>query len=256
MAVQVRLEETPLNPTLNVALCGSFRRDWQGLVSTFETLRDLGLNVVSPIELDFVSESHGFVYTRTSDGATPGDIEARHLGLMLSADFVWLHTLDGYVGSSACLEIGFATAAGIPIFTSTLPSDVTLAAMVTLVPSPHAATEVVQRERVGRRGAPIRALQEHYRLVSARRGYDGERPNQIMLLLVEEIGELARAIRKELGLHRDRRYTADSMADELADVQLYLVHLANAIGVDLADAVSTKEMEVARGRVPAEHDLP
>ena len=76
MAVQVRLEETPLNPTLNVALCGSFRRDWQGLVSTFETLRDLGLNVVSPIELDFVSESHGFVYTRTSDGATPGDIEA------------------------------------------------------------------------------------------------------------------------------------------------------------------------------------
>ena len=62
-----------------------------------------------------------------------------------------------------------------------------------------------------------------------------------MLLLTEEIGELARAIRKDAGLNRDKDYNNVSILDELADVQLYLVHLANNLNVNLADAVTQKE---------------
>ena len=61
-----------------------------------------------------------------------------------------------------------------------------------------------------------------------------------MLLLTEEVGELARAIRKRVGLARSGGSASDPAA-ELADVQLYVLHLANVIGVDLADAVAAKE---------------
>ncbi|HCZ28561.1 TPA: hypothetical protein DHU97_02350 [Candidatus Saccharibacteria bacterium] len=62
-----------------------------------------------------------------------------------------------------------------------------------------------------------------------------------MLLLTEEIGELARAIRKTTNLKRDEGYGDISLMDELADVQLYLVHLANGLNVSLAESVSQKE---------------
>ena len=62
-----------------------------------------------------------------------------------------------------------------------------------------------------------------------------------MLLLTEEIGELARAIRKSEGLKRDAGYNDVGLLDELADVQLYLVHLANSLGVSLDEAVNQKE---------------
>ena len=62
-----------------------------------------------------------------------------------------------------------------------------------------------------------------------------------MLLLTEEMGELARAIRKIQGLKRDGGYDDVGLLDELADVQIYLAHLANTLDADLGYAVSQKE---------------
>jgi NTP pyrophosphatase (non-canonical NTP hydrolase) len=73
-----------------------------------------------------------------------------------------------------------------------------------------------------------------------------------MLLLTEEMGELARALRKSAGIQRDQGWEGQDVAEELADVQLYLVHLANISGIELADAVTNKELinaERAAGQV-------
>jgi len=66
-----------------------------------------------------------------------------------------------------------------------------------------------------------------------------------MLLLTEEVGELARAVRVRLGVARAEATDAD-VGEELADVQLYLVHLANILSVDLASAVTRKEEKNVR----------
>ena len=43
-----------------------------------------------------------------------------------SSNFIWLVASDGYVGQSASMEIGFAAAHGIPIFSADTVFDVTL----------------------------------------------------------------------------------------------------------------------------------
>lgn len=86
----------------------------------------------------------------------------------------------------------------------------------------------------------LAALQAYYKIVSAEKGWDKEDPKDIMLLLTEEVGELARAVRKHHDLKRAAGYEGVSIQDELADVQLYLVHLANTLDVELSDAVIAK----------------
>jgi NTP pyrophosphatase (non-canonical NTP hydrolase) len=59
--------------------------------------------------------------------------------------------------------------------------------------------------------------------------------------MVEEIGELARALRKREKLVRHGSYEGINESHELADVFLYVVHMANVLGVDLAHVVHDKE---------------
>ncbi len=90
-------------------------------------------------------------------------------------------------------------------------------------------------------GIGIAGFQRYYKRIARRRGWADESPRDTMLLLTEEMGELARAIRKIQGLKRDGGYDDVGLLDELADVQIYLAHLANTLDADLGYAVSQKE---------------
>jgi NTP pyrophosphatase (non-canonical NTP hydrolase) len=226
-------------------LCGSFRRDQSGVIADYQALIDAGCGVLSPTNVRFGPEEDGFVYTEADAGRNPEEIEANHLRCIRSADFVWLHAPDGYVGQSASLEVGFAHAVGVPVFCHTPPTDVVMQSFVTRVSAPAEAVVAVSGEHVCKRGQALRALQDYYALAAVRRGYTDESPQDAMLLLTEEVGELARAIRKHVGLVRHGSYENESVGEELADVQLYLVHIANILNVDLASSVSRKDQRNA-----------
>jgi NTP pyrophosphatase (non-canonical NTP hydrolase) len=200
---------------------------------------DVGCEVISPADLEFTDELNGFVLSRGQ--SNPAHVEATHLASICRADFVWLHVANGYVGRSASMEIGFANAIGVPVFSDERPDDEALASLVRIVGGPAEALESLENARLPELGRPLRVLQAYYSAVAKDRGYDSETPQDVMLLLTEEVGELARAIRKKVGLIREVGYGEENAGEELADIQLYLVHLANALGVDLADAVSRKE---------------
>jgi NTP pyrophosphatase (non-canonical NTP hydrolase) len=153
------------------------------------------------------------------------------------------------------MEVGFASGLGIPVFSSTRPSDVVLASLVRVVPSVADALSAVTAARLEEVGRPLRVLQAYYDAVASRRGYTDETPQDVMLLITEEIGELARAVRRAVGLIRDTGFTDENAAEELADVQLYLVHLANALQVDLASAVSAKETVNSRRHLGREGSI-
>ena len=63
--------------------------------------------------------------------------------------------------------------------------------------------------------------------------------------MVEELGELAGAIRKRVGLKVDAGKGSgfDEAEQEIADVFIYLLHLANICHVDLFSAFHKKERE-------------
>lgn len=220
----------------SVVLIGTFRKEQEKLKQLYERLcKDF--DVLCPKSVDFVETAADFVkaHHELNDGIVT--IEERLLKAMRDADFVWLFAPGGYVGLSAAFEIGNAHSLGIPIYTDETPSDPLIGKMITdVVKSPDDV-----QERVHKPGHGINGLQSYYARVSKRRGWAEESARDTMLLLTEEIGELARAIRKDEGLSRDEGYANVSVLDELADVQLYLVHLANRLNVNLADAVTQKE---------------
>lgn len=194
--------------------------------------------VLSPLGIDFVDPDAEFVRLRHELNASATEIEEQHLSALVEADFVWLHAPEGYIGASAMFELGHAKALGIPIFSDNPPTEETYEAWVTVVSDP---TEVALTQELKAPGNGLRGLQHYYERAAARRGWDSETVQDTLLLMTEEMGELARAVRKSIGLSRNHDWDGQDVAEELADLQLYLVHLSSSLGVDLAEAVTRKE---------------
>jgi NTP pyrophosphatase (non-canonical NTP hydrolase) len=235
----VATNRVPITPC-EVVLSGSYRKGFETLKSTYEEFRDLGCTILSPSSVSIVREEDGFVYMQGEEAETPEKIELRHLEAIQRASFVWLHTPEGYVGPTAALEVGFARAAGVPVYARRAPIDTVLQSFVRLVDSPSAVLEA-QPTHAEPPAPALRAFQEYYRRAAMLRGYSSEGPRDCLLLMVEEVGELARALRKREKLVRHGSYQGVSEAHELADVFLYVVHMANVLGFDLARIVQQKE---------------
>lgn len=244
--MEVTIRELDLKKRPAAVVCGTFHRDLDGLKRDYDELLAIGTLVLSPVDLDFTGEREGFVYAAHEAHRSPEEIETDHLAAIASADFIWLHAPEGYVGLSASMELGVAHALGRPIFGRGRPQDVTLREFVEAVDSPEQAVKLVQESLTTTPTLGIAALQRYYATVAVRRGYASESIQDCMLLLTEEVGELARAVRKQVGLIRDSSAPVHEAAVELADLQLYLVHLANVMGVDLGQAVLAKEETNAR----------
>ncbi len=131
------------------------------------------------------------------------------------------------------MELGFARAIGIRVFAAEEPTDVTLAGLVSVCASPTAAIERVQLDLGEAPSSGLPALQSYYSRAAERRGWTEETAQVALGLLRGEIDELEEALETDAG------HEASSL--ELADVQLYVVHLANILGADIGEAVRAKE---------------
>ncbi len=225
-----------------VVLSGSYRKDLEALKDTYEELLDLGCQVLSPSNVTAVRESDGFVFMKGEESQSPDDIEGRHLDAIQRANFVWLHDPEGYIGPTASLEVGFAKAIGVPVFAKEPVKDLVIQSFVEVISSPTAAIEMLKSHRSTIPRPALAAFQHYYRRVAIQRGYKSESPKDCLLLMVEEVGELAREIRQRERLVRHGSPSGSSESKELADVFLYVVHMANVLGVDLSKIVQEKEL--------------
>ncbi len=88
----------------------------------------------------------------------------------------------------------------------------------------------------------IQDFQKYVQQLEQERGFDNQTATQKGLLLGEEIGELFKAMRKhEAKLRVDENSQVHDVADELADVFIYLCAIANRYNIDLEEAFRTKE---------------
>ena len=88
----------------------------------------------------------------------------------------------------------------------------------------------------------LRDLQQYTDAVCRERGWNKDSYAEKFLLFSEEVGELAKAIRKARGLYQEKaRPSSLQLEEEFADVLSYLLDLANCFQVDLEKAFREKE---------------
>lgn len=75
------------------------------------------------------------------------------------------------------------------------------------------------------------------------RGFDKETVPEVFTLLVEEVGELAKAIRKHNGQKVDNNSQVHLIEEEAADVFWLLLDICNRLNIDLAKAFTAKEIK-------------
>lgn len=98
-------------------------------------------------------------------------------------------------------------------------------------------------------GATLTDLQHYIAALCKEKGWDKNSHLEIFLLLSEEVGELANAIRKHTQLHKraeddsQEETTRRLLASELVDVLNYILDLANYFEIDLQKAFIEKNKD-------------
>ena len=92
----------------------------------------------------------------------------------------------------------------------------------------------------------LNEVQEYIKNVFEIRGFNDQSIQNAMLLLTEEVGELAKAIRKtetDIATDINRSHNYETVESELADVFIVLVGICNSLNIDIFQAVKDKEIK-------------
>ncbi len=89
----------------------------------------------------------------------------------------------------------------------------------------------------------VKQYQELIQKLVIERGFDKETVPEVFTLLVEEVGELAKAIRKHNGQKVDLSREQHEVEEEAADVFWLLLDICNRLNIDLAKAFADKEVK-------------
>lgn len=234
----------------SIVISGSFRRYYPQILERISEFEKAGFIVASPKKSKILNPEAEFVILESDVGMRPHEIEQGHLDAIYEADALYVVNPAGYIGKTTVMEIGWALAFCKPIFYQEKCSEDLFAGYGKVVPPIEDVRQVLEeREKVAYnticRRTPVDLLQRYIHKVVVKRGFDKETTRDVLLLMVEEVGELAKAIRKFSGLKVDptKVSTRGNLEEELADVFIYLLDLANGCNVDLFSALYKKEIE-------------
>ena len=87
----------------------------------------------------------------------------------------------------------------------------------------------------------LREIQNYIWQKNIDRGFSKESAERKMLMLTEEVGELAKAIRGHIGMGFSETTSKNEAAEELADVFIITLGLASTMDIDLLDSLHKKE---------------
>ncbi len=105
---------------------------------------------------------------------------------------------------------------------------------------------MIQKELLNqlKRTDNLDTIQNYIKQVITIRGFGQQPVEQELLLLTEEIGELAKAVRKDktsMAIDNQKIKNYDSIENEIADVFIVLTSICNTLNINLYDAIISKE---------------
>ena len=92
----------------------------------------------------------------------------------------------------------------------------------------------------------LQEVQQYIKDVIEIRGFANQEIEKTMLLLLEEVGELAKSIRKnatDMEIDNNKANHYDTIESEVADVFIVLSSVCNKLDIDLYKALKDKEQE-------------
>jgi hypothetical protein len=107
----------------------------EAISAAVEELAEHSVRVLSPSDPRVVAQHGEFLFVASDVVRSVRLVQDRHLESIRAADFLWLVCPDGYVGQSASMEVGFAAAVNVPIFSTHAPTDLTLRQYVKVIPT-------------------------------------------------------------------------------------------------------------------------
>jgi NTP pyrophosphatase (non-canonical NTP hydrolase) len=93
----------------------------------------------------------------------------------------------------------------------------------------------------------VKELQKRYAEIAHKRGFDDAELKDYILLLVEEVGELCRAVTTSEGVKRIRPGEVN-IGEELADIFNYSLYIAEVTDIDLQAEIIKKMDKLEYGK--------
>lgn len=87
----------------------------------------------------------------------------------------------------------------------------------------------------------LKDFQKYIREMIKERGFEKETIPEIFMMLSEEVGEMAKAARKQIGIKVDNNSRKPELTYEIADVFIYILAICNYFNIDLEKAFRDKE---------------
>jgi len=103
--------------SIQATVSGSFKF-LKEIRQTIRELQDHGIIVLSPRRAKVRGKVGDFVVLQGDLGDDPNKIERSHLEAIGQSDFLYVVSPNGYLRPSSALEIGFALANFIPVFSA------------------------------------------------------------------------------------------------------------------------------------------
>ena len=230
-----------------VAILGSFKQYYPEILATHRLFINDGLQVIFPNQSAILEEGVDFVRLESDDPIlTDIEVETEALRKIGQAKLIYIVAPGGYIGRTVCYEIGRLLGQGKTIYYSEHPKDLPIFVSNKNVLSPEDFSKRAHNNKLEAEDyvtpLSLNEYQKWVRRLITERGFDKETVSEVFTLLVEEVGELAKAIRKHNG---QKVYTDSKLHDveeEAADVLWLLLDISNRLNIDLAKAFAEKEI--------------
>jgi len=236
------------NISISGTISGSLRKFSKEISQVVMEFKKKGIKILSPIISEIINEGAQFIYFDHDKTKPIALIEQSHLKSIDHSDFLYVVCPNGYIGNSTLLEIGYAIAIKKKIYSSEPPEDLLLKKLIEYNKTiPEIIDSVVECKKEEKPLDPekLPEIQKYIKLKVIERGFEHETETETLLLLLEEVGELARAVRKYSGIKIQEKRLLEKnspvIEDELADIFIYVLILANKFGVDLYESFKSKE---------------
>lgn len=233
---------------LSIVISGSFRKHYDDIREMIQQFEGLDIRVLAPKHSEIINPDDEFVFLETDESSCPKTLECEHLNAISQACGLYLCNVGGYIGPASAMELGWARAFGKMVFTKEPCDDVTLRHFMGEQARPEQVKELMLEEQATwadelNPHSSLRVLQTHVKHMVVKRGFDKETKRDKLLLMLEEFGELAGALRNKVGLKVDKKKATlhDDVKLELADILFYLLDLSETCNIDLFEAFLEKE---------------
>ena len=233
---------------LSIVISGSFRKHYDYIREMIQQFEGLGIRVLAPKHSEILNPDDEFIILETDESICPKTLECEHLNAISQACALYLCNVGGYIGPASAMELGWAQAFGKTVFVKEPCDDVTMRHFIWKQATPEQVKKLMLEERGTwtddlNPHSSLRVLQTYVKHKAVKRGFSKETTRDKLLLMLEEFGELASAIRKHMGLKVDKKKAKlhDDVKLELADILFYLLDLSETCDIDLFEAFLEKE---------------